>query len=91
MVTDVRTIKGDCSVTIEVAAFITTMSFWASSATGAAPSASGVSAKPARISTLSRTTSSWARRWATSGAGPPVSLRTSSILRPATSSPFCWM
>ena len=41
MVTEVRTIIGDCSVTTEVAAFITTMSLPASSETSAAPSASG--------------------------------------------------
>ena len=87
MVTEVRTIIGDCSTTIEVAAFITTMSLPASSETSAAPSASGVSAKPARMSTPSRTTSSWARRLATSGFGPPVSLRMISIFLPATSSP----
>ena len=64
------------------------MSLPASVATSAAPSASGVSAKPARMSTPSRTTSSWARRLATSGFGPPVSLRMISIFLPATSSPF---
>ena len=66
-------------MTIEVAAFMTTMNFLASSDTEAAPSAFGVSVKPAMMSTLSRTTSSWARRFATSGAGPPSSLTMSSI------------
>ena len=36
----------------EVAAFITTMSFFASAETSPAPSASGVNVKPARMSTL---------------------------------------
>ena len=76
---------------IEVAAFITTMNFLASAETGPAPSASGVSTKPARMSTPSRTTSSCARRLATSGFGPPVSLRMSSIFLPATVSPCCFM
>ena len=87
MVTEVRTIIGDFSVTTDVAAFITTMSLPASVATSAAPRASGVRAKPARMSTPSRTTSSWARRLATSGFGPPVSLRMISSFLPATSSP----
>ncbi len=74
-----------------VAAFITTISFLASSDTLAAPSASGVSVKPARMSALSRTTSSCASRLATSGFGPPVSLRMISIFLPATVSPCCFM
>ena len=75
---------------IEVAAFMTTMNFFASAETSAAASAFGVSKKPARMSTLSRTTSSCARRLATSGAMPPVSLRMNSIFLPATVSPCCF-
>jgi hypothetical protein len=78
-------------VITEVAAFMSIISFLASVATSAAPSASGVRVKPARMSTLSRTSSSWARRLATSGFGPPVSLRMISIFLPATLSPFCFM
>ena len=58
---------GDLVVMIEVAAFMTTMNFLASADTSAAASAFGVSTKPARMSTLSRTTSSCASRLATSG------------------------
>jgi hypothetical protein len=76
---------------MEVAAFITTMNFFASADTSATASAFGVSVKPARMSTRSRTTSSCARRFATSGAGPPTSLRMTSILWPATVSPCCFM
>ena len=54
-------------------------------------SAFGVSEKPPKMSALSRTTSSWARRLATSGAMPPVSLRITSIFLPATWSPFCFI
>src|SRR5438309_1137737 len=72
---------------IAVAAFITTMNFFASADTSAAASAFGVSTNPARMSTLSRTTSSCAWRLATSGATPPVSLRMISIFLPATVSP----
>src|SRR5687767_1389081 len=64
-----------------------TIGFFASVATGAAASASGVKPKPARKSTLSRVTSSCARRFATSGLGPPVSRMTTRILRPANVSP----
>src|SRR5215510_12130193 len=64
---------GDLVVMIDVAAFITTISFFASADTSAAASALGVRMKPARMSTWSRTTSSCARRLATSGATPPVS------------------
>ena len=74
---------------IEVAAFITTMNFFACADTSAAASAFGVSAKPARMSALSRTTSSCASRLATSGAMPPTSLRITSIFLPATVSPCC--
>ena len=76
---------------IEVAAFITTMNFFACADTSAAASAFGVSAKPARMSALSRTTSSCASRLATSGAMPPTSLRITSIFLPATVSPCCCM
>ena len=70
---------------------ITTMSFFACADTSAAASALGVSEKPARMSALSRTTSSCASRLATSGAMPPVSLRMISIFLPATVSPCCCM
>ena len=60
---------GDLVVMIDVAAFMMTIGILASVATGATASALGVSPKPARKSTLSRTTSSCARRLATSGAG----------------------
>jgi hypothetical protein len=49
-----------------------TIGFLASVPTSAAASASGVRENPAMMSALSRTTSSWARRLATSGAVPPV-------------------
>jgi hypothetical protein len=49
-------------VTIAVAAFMTTMNFLASAETSAPASAFGVSEKPVRISTLSRVTSSCAKR-----------------------------
>ena len=78
-------------VMIEVAAFMITMNFLASAETSAAASALGVSTKPARMSTLSRTTSSCASRLATSGAMPPESLRMISIFLPATVSPCCFM
>ena len=76
-------------VTIDVAAFITTMNFLACADTSAAAIAFGVSEKPASMSTLSRTISSCASRLATSGAMPPVSLRMISIFLPATVSPCC--
>ena len=60
-----------------------TMNFFAEAETSAAASAFGVSTKPARISTPSRTTISCASRLATSGATPPVSLRMNSIFLPA--------
>src|SRR5258706_295916 len=72
---------------IAVAAFMTTMNFFASADTSAAARALGVSTNPARTSTLSRTTSSCAWRLATSGATPPVSLRMISSFFPATVSP----
>jgi hypothetical protein len=43
------------------------------------------------MSTPSRTTSSCASRLATSGEGPPVSLRMISIFLPATVSPYFFM
>ena len=82
---------GDLVITTEVAAFITTMNFFASADTSPAAIAFGVSTKPARMSTLSRTTSSCDRRLATSGAGPPTSLVISSIFFPATVSPCIFM
>jgi hypothetical protein len=78
-------------VMIEVAAFMITIAFLASVATGAAASALGVRPKPTRMSALSRVTSSCARRFATSGAGPPVSFCTISIFLPATVSPCTFM
>src|SRR5262245_15266473 len=86
-VNDTRTMYGDLVVMIDVAAFITIIGTLASVATGATASALGVSANPARNCTLSRVTSSWASRLARSGAGPVVSLMTSSIFLPATVSP----
>ena len=90
-VSEVRVQYGDFVVMIEVAAFMMTISFLASSETAHAASAFGVSTKPARMSTLSRTTSSCARRLATSGAMPPTSLRMISIFCPPTVSPCCFM
>jgi len=52
---------------IEVAAFMSTMNFFASAEMSATASALGVSAKHASMSTWSRTTSSCASRLATSG------------------------
>ena len=82
---------GDLVMMIEVAAFITTMNFFACADTSAAASAFGVSRKPASMSTPSRTTSSCANRLATSGAGPPTSRRMISIFLPATVSPCCFI
>ena len=48
----VRTMKGDCSVMIDVAAAITTCGVLACVASGAVASASGVRPKPARTVTL---------------------------------------
>src|ERR1700730_13272543 len=90
-VIDTRTIYGDLVVMVEGAAFMTTIAFLASVATGATASAFGVRRKPTRKSTLSRVTSSCARRLATSGAGPVVSFCTISIFLPATVSPFAFM
>jgi hypothetical protein len=50
-----------------------TIGFFASAEMGAAASAFGVSPNPARMSTLSRVTSSCASRLAMSGAAPVVS------------------
>ena len=74
-----------------VAAFMITMNFLASAETLDTAMVLGESSKPARMSTLSRVTSSCASRVATSGATPPVSLRMISIFLPATVSPFCFM
>ena len=86
-VIDVRAMYGDFVVMIEVAALKITMGFFACVATSATASASGVRPKPARKSTLSCTTSSCARRFATSGDGPPVSLTMTWTFLPATVSP----
>src|SRR2546421_13116621 len=83
-VIDTRTIYGDLVVMIDVAAFMMIIGFFASVATGATAIAFGVRPKPTRKSTLSRVTSSCARRLATSGAGPVVSFCTISIFLPAT-------
>ena len=82
---------GDLVVMIAVAAFMLTMNFLACADTSPAASVLGVSAKPASMSTLSRTSSSCANRLAISGAMPPVSLRMSSSFLPATVSPCCFM
>src|SRR6516162_6014578 len=66
---------------IDVAAFITTVNFFACVERSATASASGVSTKPASTSTRSLTMSSCARRLAVSGT-PAVSLRMSSIRLP---------
>ncbi len=84
---ETRTIYGDLVVTIDVAAFMRIIGFFASVASGATASAFGVKPKPTRKSTLSRVISSCARRLATSGAGPVESLGTISIFLPATVSP----
>ncbi len=76
---------------IEVAAFMMTMTFFASADTPQPAIAFGVNSQPARMSTLSRTTSSSASRLATGGAMPPTSLRMISIFLPATVSPCCFM
>jgi hypothetical protein len=86
----VRTMYGDCSVIIDVAAAVTTIGVLLCVAIGAVASASGVSPKPASTSTLSLTTSSCAMRRVVS-ATPASSLTITSILRPATVLPFCAM
>src|SRR6266851_4890213 len=68
---------------IEVAAFITTMNFFASADTSAAASAFGVSRNPARMSTLSRTTSSSLLRWSSSPRRFPTSLHETQRLEAA--------
>ena len=83
----VRTIKGEVSVIMEVAAAMTTMGVLAWVATGAVASAKGVRPKPARTSTLSFTTSSCAKRLVTSGM-LVSSLRMICTSRPATLMPF---
>ncbi len=54
----------------DVAAFMITIGFFASAETGATASAFGVSPKPARMSTLSRVTSSCASAFGDVGRGP---------------------
>ena len=76
---------------IPVAAAITIIGTFASVATGAAASASGVSPNPARTLTFSWMTSSCAMRLVVSGASPVSSFTMSSTLRPATVSPFLAM
>ena len=90
MVWDVRTMKGDASVMLEVAAAITTCGTLARVAIGAAARASGVRPKPARTAALSFTTSSCA--WRRVASATLASSRTiTSTGRPATSLPFCCM
>ena len=86
-----RTMKGERLGMIEVAADVTTIGTLASVATGAVASASGVRPKPRRQDTPSRVISSCARRLVVSGASPVSSRTSSSILRPATVSPFLAM
>src|SRR5256885_2868709 len=90
-VKETRAMYGDFVVMIEVAAFITIIGVFPAAAGGATASAFGVRPNPARKSTLSLAISCWAWRLATSGAAPVVSLTISSILRPATASPFAFM
>ena len=90
-VNDTRTTFGDFVVIALVAAFMTIIGIFASVATDATAIAFGVRPKPARNCTLSRVTSSCARRLARSGAGPVVSLTMSSIFLPATLSPCAFM
>src|SRR6266478_10183741 len=86
-----RAMYGDLVVMIEDAAFITIIGVFAWVASGATASAFGVKPKPAMKSTWSCVMRSFARRLATSGDGPVVSLRTSSTFLPATVSPCCFM
>jgi hypothetical protein len=73
----------------DVAAFMMTIGVFPSADTGAEASAAGVSANPARMSTLSRVTSSCASRLLTSPEVPGASsFRISWTLRPANTSPF---
>ena len=69
---------------MRVAAFITMSGVFASVAIGATASTSGVKMNPARKSTLSRVTSSCAKRLATAASLPPVSRLTISMVLPAT-------
>ena len=89
-VCDTRTTYGERVVITDVAAFMITIGFFASVAIGVTASALGVSPKPARISTLSRVTSSCARRLAMSGAAPVVSRVMISTFLPPKTSPFCF-
>ena len=80
---------GERVVITDVAAFMITIGFFASVATGATAMALGVKPNPARMSTLSRVTVSCARRLAMSGAAPVVSFTKISIFLPPKTSPFC--
>ena len=74
-----------------VAAPVMKVGSFASLISGTAASTLGVKSGPIITCTFSRTTSSWTRRFTSSGLGPVVSRLTSSILRPATVVPcFCW-
>ncbi len=80
--------KGERCTMMEVPAAITIIGTRASVATGAVARASGVRPKPARIFTLSRTTSSCASRRVVSGATPVSSRSRISSRRPPCVSPF---
>ena len=84
----VRTMYGDASVMLDVAAAITTIGVLLWVASGAVASAVGVMPKPASTATLSLTISSCASRRVVSGTAPS-SLRMTSTWRPATLLPFC--
>ena len=85
-----RTTKGEASVIDEVPAAITTSGTLACVAIGAVAIADGVMPKPARMATLSLTTSSCASRLVTSGT-LVSSFRMTSIFLPATVVPCCAM
>jgi len=72
-------------------AFMLKTGILASVETAAIATALGVKSMPVSTSTFSRVTNSPASRRATSGAGPVVSRRTISTLRPATTSPWRFM
>ena len=85
-----RTMNGEASGMVEVAAAMMTCGTFACVDRGAVAKASGVRPNPAVTVTLSLTISSWAMRRVTSAT--PVSSRTMSwTFLPATMSPFCCM
>ena len=91
IVIDTRAMYGERVVIAEVAALLMIIGTLASVTTGATAIAFGVNPNPARNCTLSRVINSCAKRFATSGAGPPVSRVISSIFFPATVSPCCFI